>query len=703
MARTSPIYVPIVGEDELSKKLAKVQTRVSKFAAGLSSVGSTLTRYVSLPLAAAGLASLKFARDLNEGMANVGTLIPGNRERLEELKKSVQSLSVETGKSTGDIVEGLYETVSAFGDSADTIKNLEIATKAGVAGRAGTLESIQLLSAVTKAYGDTSAAAMQKVSDLSFLTVKLGQTNFPQLAASIGKVASTANTFKVSQEELFGTFATFTGVTGDAAEVATEISSAFSGVMKPTTDMTRAMKNFGFASAGAAMEQLGLRDMMLAVGVASLDPKTKTQALKDIGFNSVKAAKKAMGAKEAIEAISKAAGARTSPAVSTKLKELGFNSFEAAKKQLGLAKALDLVSGAAGLNKDALGKLYSRKEAQLLVLAALGGQTEAYAEKLGLVTEESKKAGKATRDAYKEQTEGINKSGHDWKKFLARLQVFAQRVGDKLMPVMEKFFNVITPLLEKFEKMDNATLEWGIKLAGLAIAVGPVLKGLGGLTSIFSNSIGLMALNKKGLSSLAFQYDAVTGKLTGVTSAAKTAGSALGRITGTSAAVLGAATVGYGIGETLNTMVIDPQTKRAVKTREDIEGTRYKAERIARTGTKEEKIKAVYELDNAIKKMPDTIATVEDAAGMIASIFTDVESPIERMARQTKGLVDAQKALLASIKQEEIARRNNIPAETKHVTKEVVEVTFPNKPPDVKVRRSIRRTANTGVVLAGAQ
>ena len=37
-------------------------------------------------------------------------------------------------------------------------------------------------------YGDTSAAAVAKASDLALLTVRLGQTTFPELAASIGRV-----------------------------------------------------------------------------------------------------------------------------------------------------------------------------------------------------------------------------------------------------------------------------------------------------------------------------------------------------------------------------------------------------------------------------------------------------------------------------------------------------------------------------------
>ena len=99
MARSSPIFVPIVGEDKLSKKLASVQSRVSKFASGVSKVGKSLTSHVTLPLGVAGVASVKLAKDFNESMANVATLIPGQKRRIMELHDSVLDLAAGMGKS----------------------------------------------------------------------------------------------------------------------------------------------------------------------------------------------------------------------------------------------------------------------------------------------------------------------------------------------------------------------------------------------------------------------------------------------------------------------------------------------------------------------------------------------------------------------------------------------------------------------------
>ena len=124
---------------------------------------------------AAGRASMA-SMALNRGMANVATLIPGNTERVAALKTAVQDLAAAHGKSSQDLAAGLYQTISAFGDSAGrTMRVLEINSRAATAGVATVAEAVDLTSAVTKAYGDTSAEAVQKVADLALLTVRLGK------------------------------------------------------------------------------------------------------------------------------------------------------------------------------------------------------------------------------------------------------------------------------------------------------------------------------------------------------------------------------------------------------------------------------------------------------------------------------------------------------------------------------------------------
>lgn len=225
----------------------------------ISDVGGSMTTKLTLPIVGIGTAATIAATDFNGAMANIATLIPGNVQRVNELKGSIQQLAIDTGKSTADLADGMYQVVSAFGDTADSVKILEVNAKAAKAGLAQTTDAINLTSGVTKAYGDTTGEAVQKASDLALMTVRLGQTTFPELAASMGRVTPLAASLKVSQEELFGAMATFTGVTGGAAEVSTQLRGVLQALMAPTEDMQDLFKKMGVESGQAAIEQFGLQ------------------------------------------------------------------------------------------------------------------------------------------------------------------------------------------------------------------------------------------------------------------------------------------------------------------------------------------------------------------------------------------------------------------------------------------------------------
>ena len=217
---------------KLNDKTKQQVTTLSSASSGLKTVGRDLQRY-SLLLAGAATAVTKFSFDLSSGMGQVQTLIPDTGDKIYELEEAVKSLSIESGKNFADLTEGLYQTVSAFQLTTDTIDIFTQATEAAIAGGARVADSIALSSAVTKAYGDTTAEATQKVFDLAFETVRLGVTTFPELANGIQKATDSAVRLGVSQEELFATFSALTGVIGDASEVATKFRSASASLLNP--------------------------------------------------------------------------------------------------------------------------------------------------------------------------------------------------------------------------------------------------------------------------------------------------------------------------------------------------------------------------------------------------------------------------------------------------------------------------------------
>lgn len=277
MAKSSKIYelmlkIGAKQDSSLKKACADADKNLSKLSKSAKAVGKVVAgAYIAVAptVATAGVAAVKSGIDYQKQLANVSTLLTGTEAeisaRTAEIGKDILKVSNDTGVETANLTDGMYQVISAFGDSKDAMGILETSAKAAAAGNATTTDSVNLLSAVMKGYNDVSEESAQKVADLSFATVRLGQTSFSELASSIGKVVPLSSALNVQQEELYGVFATLTGVTGSTAEVATQYKAVLSGLMTPSKDMTASLKKLGFSTADAAIKSLGFQGTLEAL------------------------------------------------------------------------------------------------------------------------------------------------------------------------------------------------------------------------------------------------------------------------------------------------------------------------------------------------------------------------------------------------------------------------------------------------------
>jgi hypothetical protein len=475
----------------------------------LRSLGMSLTASVTAPIVGIGVAAFKASTDFNEAMANVATLIPGQTEKIEGLKDSVQDLSIELGKSTDELAGGLYQVISAFGDTADAMSILEINSKAAVAGLSTVEEAVNLTSAVTKAYGDTSAEAVQKVADLAMQTVVLGQTTFPELANAIGRVTPLAEAFNISQEELFGTFATLTGVTGNANQVSTQFRGILANLMKPSEEMASAIGNL----------TMNLMDQGKITGETA-------EQLKSMQLQSKELSEAMLAAQEAgdSETFKKLQGELK--ANGEAMQELAGSFAPAIIEMLGFQETVGLLTGDIKDNQVELAKLFTSIESMPALLALIGPQADTWAEKTTKMTDA---AGSATT-AFTEQTDGVNSLGHAWDQMQQKFISLAQDLGEVLIPAFNDLIDAMQPLIDLIKKiidwfgnLDPAKqkmVTWGLAIAA---AIGPALTAFGqiettiGKVATALGSGGVFGKSVKGL----------PGMLKSVSGAFKTAGNAI--------------------------------------------------------------------------------------------------------------------------------------------------------------------------------
>ena len=220
---------------------------------------------ISAAVAGVGTASGKMALDFEDSMANANTLLD-DPSHLEGYKNAVRRISDNTGLSLETMSAGMYQAISSLGDGGEETERIfTTMARSAKAGGAEVSDSVALISAGMKGYNDVSNETAQKISDLAFQTAKLGVTTFPEMAKSMQPLFPLANSLNLSYEELFGSMATLTGVTGNTAEVSTQLKAVFSNLMAPTTAMQGVIEKYGYSSGQAMLESEGLAGMLKIV------------------------------------------------------------------------------------------------------------------------------------------------------------------------------------------------------------------------------------------------------------------------------------------------------------------------------------------------------------------------------------------------------------------------------------------------------
>lgn len=249
------------GFDAVGKGVQAVGDFVQAAGEKISSAGKKL-QPLSTAVTGLGIAGFKMAMDFDDGMANINTLLD-DESHLEGYKNAVKNLSNDTGMNIKIVQDGMYQAISSIGDGgAETEKIFGTMTKSAKAGGAEVADAVSLISAGMKGYNSVSNETAQKISDLAFETAKLGVTTFPEMAKSMQPLFPLSSSLNMSMEELFGVMATGTGVTGNTAEVSTQLKAVMSNLMKPTKSMQELMEKYGYQNAQTMMETEGLSGVL---------------------------------------------------------------------------------------------------------------------------------------------------------------------------------------------------------------------------------------------------------------------------------------------------------------------------------------------------------------------------------------------------------------------------------------------------------
>lgn len=258
-------FVTIEADNKLAAGLAAAEGQVRKsteaMTAKLKTIGAGMT-LVGGALTAGFALAIKNAAGFEASLADVSTMLDeGAMKLLPGYASELKTLAVDFGEGTSTLSKGLYDILSASIDPTKALDVLAVSAKAASAGVTDTGTAADAITTILNSFG-MEADNAATVSDKLFQIVKAGKLTFPELASSIGRVASTAAMSGLSFDELGAAVATLTRAGISSEQSMTAVNGIIQAFLKPTTEAVTAAGKFGIELTSNTLKTEGLSGVM---------------------------------------------------------------------------------------------------------------------------------------------------------------------------------------------------------------------------------------------------------------------------------------------------------------------------------------------------------------------------------------------------------------------------------------------------------
>lgn len=406
----------------------------------LKGVGTSLTKYVTVPLAGFATLSVKDFASWQSAFAGVKKTVEGTPEQLNAIGEGIKDIALNTASSVEDIA-AVAEAAGQLGISTDGVVKFT--------------KTMVMLGDSTNLSADEAAIALARVINITGET----EDNIDRIGASI---VDLGNNFATSESEIVA--------------------------------MTNRLAAGGTLAGLTTQEILGLATAMSSVGItAEAGGTAMTQTLTAI---EKEWASFSTGAESDLPRIAEIAN-MSADEFATAWKENPIKAIEAFISGLG---NLDEKGESATLVLDELGMSGIRQSNMLKSLAlasdvltdAIQVSTTAYEENVALTNEASQR--------YETFDSKINQLKESWKIFTSTI---GETIVDMVLPFIEQLTQGLERLSDWWQNLSPMAQQLIIIIGGIVAAVGPVLAIAGNVLiwiskiqaalGVFGTSLGTIA------------------------------------------------------------------------------------------------------------------------------------------------------------------------------------------------------------------
>lgn len=272
---------------DTSKQIVDMQTKTTGmtgklYSAGktMSSVGSTLTRNISVPLGVVGGLAIKTGMDFEAGMSRVQAISGASKSQLKQLTDQAVQLGQSTAFSASEVSAGM-ENLASAGFSVNEIMQatpglLDLAAVSG-----GDVASASEIAASSLRAFNLDASQSGHVADVFARAAADTNAEVGDMGEAMKYAAPVAHQLGMSIEETSAAIGIMSDNGIKGTQAGTTLRGALTRLAKPTAEMTSTMKQYGlsFFDASGKMKPFGEIIGELKTKVGGLDEKSRAAAL----------------------------------------------------------------------------------------------------------------------------------------------------------------------------------------------------------------------------------------------------------------------------------------------------------------------------------------------------------------------------------------------------------------------------------------
>lgn len=223
---------------------ATTQQKLKGLSSAMGSVGSTLTKNVTLPIVGVGAAIVKVSSDFQKKMSNVQAISQATGEDFKELKELAIDLGASTAFSSGEVADAMTEMAKAGWSTQQILDGMGGVLDAAAASGEGLATTTTIVADAITGFG-LEASDSAKIADLLTQAANAGTIGITDLGETFKYISPVANAMGMSVEDVTTAVSAMSMAGIKGSQAGTSLRTMLTNLVKPTDAMAKAMEDLG--------------------------------------------------------------------------------------------------------------------------------------------------------------------------------------------------------------------------------------------------------------------------------------------------------------------------------------------------------------------------------------------------------------------------------------------------------------------------